>query len=167
MHSKYADLSNVARDTFSIIQHGVAVEASMFLRRDVFGWRQSKTTCETLRENVVVRQFAQANTGLLAGDDPALDTTNTVHDLEMMREAEQQKLHRMAKIHNVLEMWQGSQNLRATQMESHAQNRQMTAVGYISDTEVIAKAYWSNLQHDSVAAFKLSESLPLPPALSA
>jgi hypothetical protein len=57
-HSKYADLSNVARDIFSIIPHGVRVEASFSLGRDVIDWRQSKTTGETLRKKVVVRQFA-------------------------------------------------------------------------------------------------------------
>jgi len=45
------------------------VEASFSLRRDVIGWRQSKTTGETLRKKVVVRQFAQANNGILAGPD--------------------------------------------------------------------------------------------------
>jgi hypothetical protein len=46
----------------------------------------------------------------------------------------------MAKVHDLLEMWQGSQNLHATQQESRAENKQMTAVGYISDTEEIVKA---------------------------
>jgi hypothetical protein len=64
-------------------------------------------------------------------------------------------------------MWQGSQNLRVTQKEFRAQNKQMAAVGYISDTEEIVKASWSLFQHDGAAAFKLSERLPLPPALSA
>ena len=41
MHSKYADLGNVACDIFSIIPHGVGVEASIPLERDVIGWRQS------------------------------------------------------------------------------------------------------------------------------
>jgi hypothetical protein len=165
-HSKYANLSNVARDIFSIIPHGVGVEASFSLGRDVIGWRQSKTTGETLRENVVVRQFAQANSGLLAGDDPVLDPDSTDNDMEMKREAEEKKLHRMAKVHELLEMWQGSQTLRATQKESRAQNKQMTAVGYISDTEEIVKASWSNFHHDGAAAFKLSEQSPMPPALS-
>jgi len=53
----------------------------------------------------------------------------------MKKEAEERKLHRMPKVHNFLEMWQGSQNLCATQRESRAQDKQMTAVGYISDTE--------------------------------
>jgi len=35
MHSKYANLANVARDIFSIIPHGVGVEASFSLGRDV------------------------------------------------------------------------------------------------------------------------------------
>jgi len=166
-HSKYADLSNVARDIFSIIPHGVAVEASFSLGRDVIGWRQSKTTGETLREKVVARQFARANNGILAGTDPEIDTTNTENDSEMKKEAEERKLHRMAKVHDFLEMWQGSQNLRATQKESRAQNKQMTAVGYVSDTEEIVKASWSLFQNDGAAAFKLSERSPLPPALSA
>jgi hypothetical protein len=46
----------------------------------------------------------------------------------------------MAKVHDLLEMWQGSQNLHATQQESRAENKQMTTVGYISDTEEIVKA---------------------------
>jgi len=154
-HSKSADLSNVARDIFSIIPHGVGVEASFPLGRDVIGWRQSKTTCKTLREKVVVRQFARANNGILAGTDPELDTMNTANDSEMKKEAEERTLHRMAKVHDFLEMWQGSQNLRATQKESHTQNKQMTAVGYISDTEEIVKSSWSLFQHDCAAAFKL------------
>jgi hypothetical protein len=166
-HSKYADRSNVARNIFSNIPHGVGVEASFSLGRDVIGWRQSKTTGETLREKVVVRQFARANSGLLAGDDPVLDPDSTDNDMEMKREAEEKKLHRMAKVHDFLEMWQGSQTLRATQKESRAQNKQITAVGYISDTEEIVKASWSNFPHDGAAAFKLSEKSPVPPALSA
>jgi len=57
-HSKYADLSNVACNILSIIPHGVGVEASFSLGRDVIGWRQSKTPCETFSEKLVVRQFA-------------------------------------------------------------------------------------------------------------
>jgi hypothetical protein len=85
----------------------------------------------------------------------------------MKKEAEERKLHRMAKVDDFLEMWQGSQNLRPTQKESRTQNRQMTAVGYISDTEEIVKASWSLFQHDGAAAFTLSQRSPLPPALSA
>jgi len=85
----------------------------------------------------------------------------------MEKEAEERKLHRLAKVHDFLKMSQGSQNLRATQKESRTQKMQMTAVGYISDTEEIVKASWSLFQHDGAAAFKLSERSPLPPALSA
>jgi len=165
-HSKYADLSNVAPEIFSIIPHGVGVESSFSLGRDVIGWRQSKTTGDTLREKVVVRQFVRANNGIFAGDDPESDSTNTDNDSEMKKEQEEKKLHRMAKVHNFLEMWQGSLNLCATQKESRAQNKQMTAVGYISDTEEIVKAFWSLFHHDGAAAFKLSERSALPPALS-
>jgi len=87
--------------------------------------------------------------------------------MEMKREVEEKKLHRMAKVHDFLEMWQGSQNLRATQKESRARKKQMTAMGYIPDTEEIVKASWSNFQYDGAAAFKLSEKSPVPPALCA
>jgi len=166
-HSWYADLSNLPRDVFSIIPHAVGVEASVSLGQDVIGWRPSKTPGETLHENVVVRLFARANSGLLASDDAVLDPNSTDNDMDLKREAEEKKLHRMAKVHDFLEMWQGSQTLRATQMESHAQNKQMTAVGYISDTEEIVKASWSKFHHDGAAAFKLCEKSPVPPALSA
>jgi len=43
----------------------------------------------------------------------------------------------------------------------------MTAVEYISDTEEIVKASWSLFQHDGVAAFKLVQKSPVPPAWSA
>jgi len=53
-HSKYADLSTVVRDIFSIIPHGVGVEARFSLGRDFIGWRQVKTTGETNGETVIV-----------------------------------------------------------------------------------------------------------------
>jgi hypothetical protein len=167
MHSKYSDLSNVARDIFSIIPHGVRADASLSLGRDVIGYRQSKTTGQTIHEKAVVRQFGLANNGILAGMDPELDTTNTENDSEIEKEAEERKLQRMAKVHNFLEIWQGSQNVCTTQKESGAQNKQMTAVRFISDTKEIVKASWSLFQLDGAAAFKLSERSPLPPALSA
>ena len=104
---------------------------------------------------------------IVAGDDPALDRSATDNELELKREAEERILHRMAKVHDILEMWQGSQNLRSTQKESHPQNKQMTAIGYISDTADSVKASWSLFKHDGAAAFKLSERSLLPPALSA
>jgi len=112
------------------------VESSFSLWQDVIGWRQSKTTAKTFCEKVILRQFARHNNGILAGNDPAWDMTIPDNDKsEMKNDAEERKLHRMAKVHNFLEVWQGSQNLCATQIESQAQNKQMTVVGYILDTE--------------------------------
>jgi len=122
-HSKYADHSNVARDAFSIIPHGVGVEASFSLGWDVIGWRQSKTTGETHHEKLVERQFARANHRILAGCDPLVDTTITETDSEMNKEVAEREFHRMANVHDLLEMWQGSQNLCNTQKESHAHNK--------------------------------------------
>jgi len=167
MHSKYTNLFNVARDIFSIIPHVVAVEASFSLGRDVIGWRQSNTTGKTVCEKVVARQFACSKNGFLAGDNAGSGTPNTENNSETKKEAEERKLHRMFKVWEFLEMWQGSQNLRATQKKPHAQNKQMAAIGYISDTEEIVKVSSSLFQHDGAAAFKLSERSPLPPALSA
>jgi len=85
----------------------------------------------------------------------------------MQKEVEERTLHRMAKVHNFLENWQGSQNLRATQKESRVLDKQMTAVGYILVTEEIVKAFWSLIQHHGAAAFKLLRRSPLLPALCA
>jgi len=103
----------------------------------------------------------------LAGADPELDTTNTKNDSEIKKEADEWKLHRIAKGYDFLEMWQGGQNLRATQNESRAQNKQITAMGYISDKEEIIKASCSLFQHDGAAAFKSSARSPFPPPLAA
>jgi hypothetical protein len=51
----------------------------------------------------------------MSGDNPVLDTTSTDNDMERKRVVEENKLHQMAKVHNFLKMWQGSQNLGATQ----------------------------------------------------
>jgi len=72
----------------------------------------------------------------------------------------------MAEVHNFLDLWQGSKSLHATKKESHAQNKQITAIGYISDTEEIIEVSLSNFHNDGEAAVKLSERSPLPPALS-
>jgi len=120
-HSKYIDLSNVARDIFSILPNGIGVEASCSLWHDVIGWRKSNTTGEKLQETVVVKHFAPANNGMLAGDCTALDTTETENDLELKKAVEESKLHRMAKVHDFLEMWQDSQTLCSTHKESCSQ----------------------------------------------
>jgi hypothetical protein len=104
MHSKHADLSNVALDIFSIIAHGVGVQASVSLGRDRIGRRQSQTTREILREHGIVRQFAGANNGLLAGDDHAIGTRITDNNSEIKGEVEKKMLDRFAKVHKILDM---------------------------------------------------------------
>jgi len=104
---------------------------------------------------------------MMVGNDIAFDTTNTENDFEIKRGADERTLHRMAMVHNILVMWQGSENWDATQKESCTQQKQMTAIGSISFTEEIVKASWSKIQHDGAAAFILSDRSPMPPALSA
>ena len=166
-HSTYTNLSNVARDTLSMILHDVAVESSFSLGRDVIGSRQSTTTGEIICKKVIVRHFARANNGILEGAEPELDTRNTNQNSEVTKEVQERKLHTMAKVHDFLEMWQGNQNLCAKQKESNAQNMQMTAVELIPDTEDIFNASWSLFLHHCVAASKLIKRSPLTPALTA
>jgi hypothetical protein len=47
---------------------------------------------------------------MMAGADPELYTLNTENNLEMKNEVEERTLPRIAKVHNILEMWQDSQN---------------------------------------------------------
>jgi len=72
----------------------------------------------------------------------------------------------MAKVFNFLEMWQGSQNLHATQKKSGSENNQMKAIRYMSNTEETVKVSWSNFWQEGAAAFQLLEISPLRPALS-
>jgi hypothetical protein len=82
-HRKYFNLSNVARNIISLIPDGVGVEACYSFRCYVCGWRQSKSTGETLRNMVIVWQFTGANIRLLAGAEPELDPTSADNNLEM------------------------------------------------------------------------------------
>jgi len=56
-----------------------------------------------------VGQYARANNRTFAGDNPVLDTTEAENNIKPKRVAEERKLHRMANVHDILEMWQGSQ----------------------------------------------------------
>jgi len=89
---------------------------------------------------------------------------NAGNDLELMTEVAEWNSTRIANGHDILEMWQGSQNLHATQKQSCTQNTQITAIEYILNTEDIVKSSGSNFQHDGVAAFELSERPHVPPA---
>jgi len=150
-----------------IIPDGVGVKASWSLGRYELIWRLSKTTGQTLWEKEVVLHCAEANNMLLANDEPAFNTTNTDDDLEMIREVICRILQGMAKVCHCLEIWQHSQNLHAIQKESRAHNVQLTAVGYISNTEDIVKLSRTNFQHRDAAAFIMSEQSPLPAASAA
>jgi len=131
---------NVAPSIFSIIPDGVRVEAIISLCQDGIGKRQSCTTGVTPREKFVKIQFTWANHAMLAGHDPTLDRANTENESRMKYHAVEWTLHRMANVHDILEMWQGSQNLRAAHKESRDQNNQMKVVGYMLDTEEIINA---------------------------
>jgi len=96
-----------------------------------------------------------------------LDSMETENNSEIENEADDTSLHRMANDRGFLEMWQGSTTLQAAQKESRTQDKQMPAVGFISDTEKIIKVSWSNIQHHDLAVFKRSEWSPLAAALSA
>jgi len=103
-NSKYANHFHSAWVIVSIVPHGVVVEAGCSPAEDIIWFRQSKTTGETLHENVIVSRFVGANEGTLAGDNPSLDTTEPEDDLELIRYAEDWKLHRIAKAQDLLEI---------------------------------------------------------------
>jgi hypothetical protein len=60
---KYTDLSNAARDMFSIVLHGVAVEPGCSLGQDVSSWTRSKTTSDTLWEKSLQCSLIKLITG--------------------------------------------------------------------------------------------------------
>lgn len=90
----------------------------------------------------------------------------TATNFEMQLVVEETKHHRMAKLLDFLEMWQGSQNVCSTQKVSGTRNKPMTVIRYISDTEGIVKGSWRIFQDDCAAAFIFAERSPLPPGFS-
>jgi hypothetical protein len=72
----------------------------------------------------------------------AVDPEDTEYDLELKKEGKDSKWHRIAKVDNLSEMWQGIENVCTTQKEYRIQNMQMTATGNISDTKDIIKTSW-------------------------
>jgi len=94
---------------------------------------------------------------MLTGIDLALKKMECEHNVEMKREVEERILHRIAKVHDLLEMWHGSQNVPAMQKESSTQNMQISAVRYISVTDEIVRVSWSNFGNNGEAACILLE----------
>jgi hypothetical protein len=129
----------VAYNIVPIIPHGVGVETGYFFGQVVIDCRQSKTTDETLQDNVVMRQSATAYNEIFEGDDPALDMTIAENVMEIQNEPEERTCHTMAMVRDCLEMWQCSRKLHTTHKTSHAQSKQMMTVGYSSDIEEIVK----------------------------
>ena len=98
--TEYAPLARMAGDVFSVIPHGVGVEASFSLGQDVAGWRQCRTSGDTLQKKVVVRQFAFSNPGLLAGADARLENDDAVGQNEQKKE--DKKLLQLAGISDLI-----------------------------------------------------------------
>jgi len=108
----------VEGDIFSIIPGRVGEEASFSLARDVTGCQQSTTTSEARCEMIFQSQFAPANNGISAGNIPSLHTTEPENNVELKCKAAARQLGQIAKIDDLLAIWQGSQNLCATQKKS-------------------------------------------------
>jgi hypothetical protein len=104
-------------------------------------------------ENLIIWQLCWSNYWTFALDDPALVITTSETDWEMKSEAEEMKLHSMAKVQNIVDIWKGSQNIYATQKESRAQNKQIAAMEYIQDTQKVCHGFRLNFEHIGVAVF--------------
>jgi len=76
------------------------------------GGRQ-KLHVRPFQKKVIVWQSARANNMMLVGINLELHSNNTENNSKMKNDAVQMKLHRFAKVHNYLQMKQGSQNIYA------------------------------------------------------
>jgi hypothetical protein len=150
----------VASEIFCTIPQGVGLDYSFSHWRDAPRWRQSKTNDDTLYGKVIALLCTQANNRKFAGDSTLSDTKEIENHLELMNEVEDKTFHRVANVYDIWEMWQGSQNLRATLKKSSTQNKQMIAVSYVTDTEEIMSPFCSNFQSIGVDEFKVLERLP-------
>jgi len=66
----------------------------------------------------------------------------TENNLEIKTEAEERKLHRTSKVYDFLEMWHRSHNWYTIEKKSDFQNKQMSGLGHIWDTDEIVKTSW-------------------------
>jgi len=165
-HWTYADLVNVARDILCFSLYGVRVLASISLGWNNIGRKQSKTPWKCVQDNVVVMQVALTSYAMLAGGNKVLDTMETKHDFQMERDMVDRTLHTLAKVCDFWETWHGSQTLCDTFKKSRPQQKLISAGGYITASEEIINASWSNFQHDSAAACAMVKRSLLPPALT-
>jgi len=161
--SEYAPMAEMARDIFSVIPHGVGVEASFSLGRDVIGWRQSKTSGSTLQQKVVVRQWARSNQGILADtfSDTLLD-----NDVEGKVDAEQSKLKKLATLTDFMHWSKRSSELRAAQKKLRAQNSNKCSHGFISDEEEFSASSWDAFDDNGEGAFDTFISNKKPTAVN-
>jgi hypothetical protein len=65
----------------STIQQSVDVEVTISLAQGVVCWRKLTTMGETLCKRVILKLFAQATTGISAGNDPEWSSKNTENDI--------------------------------------------------------------------------------------
>jgi hypothetical protein len=121
----------------------------------------------TCYEKVVTNRFARSNIRIVGGSELASHQTHSENYFNPWIAVEVTIQHTMAKVHDVLDVCQGSPNLRMTQKVVHAPKKPMPAVGYISDTQEIINASWSDFLHDGAAALKLKERSPVPQCLCA
>ena len=149
---EYRDLARMARDIFSVMPHGVGVEASFSLGRDVISWRQSRTTGVTLQQKVVVRQWARSNNGILP-EDIANQLLPSSSDDEQ-RKREDQRLDRLATLRDFLLFKKESDNLRSMQKKLKGKDVSVSGLGYISDQDDGREEDWHQFAHDGNQAFE-------------
>jgi hypothetical protein len=75
----------------------------------------------------------------------------------MQPEKKQTMLGTLPEVYDFLHIWHRRGNLQYTKRELFGQTKEMTAIGYISDTEEVVKVPWSIFQTDSAAALNVSQ----------
>lgn len=147
---EYALLSRMARDIFSVIPHGVGVESSFSLGRDLIGWRQSSTNGETLRRKVIVRQYARSNSGILPGIP---DKGNNIDSTDNNKQKEEdRKLMRLVGIRDHI-IFKRSRKDRRRAKESLTKKNCL--FGYISDRAEAEPRGWESFDDSGKHAFLL------------
>ena len=154
---EYAVLARMARDIFSVIPHGVGVESSFSLGRDLIGWRQSSTNGETLRRKVIVRQYARSNPGLLPRVN---DHHRDAAGIEKKEQKEEdRKLMKLAGIRDHVNFKRCRKDRRRAKESLTKKN---SLFGYISDTAEMEPAGWELFDDRGKNAFLVHGK---PPAL--
>jgi hypothetical protein len=142
----------MASDVFSLIPHGVGIEVSFSLGRDMMSWHQTTMTSQTRTKCIIMRQFYCFNNEMLAMYDKLLD----IQPVPTEEKAKLKTLANMADFRHFEESRAKRNEVRCQLWDSATGNDDP---GFISDRMEAQVKTWGHFKHDGEWSFKAKSDL--------